>query len=300
LTTPNPLTRESTICKVIEPLSVKFIVDFANGIDVVRDHVRTQKNRTGLFPRMYDGFTGQGVRRQAEVNAHILDTVEGALTWLTELTESLTLSNQVIIQLRDRVDVIAQNVTVLADYSVQTRQHIERLAMAFQIRVDALTQRVDRIELEQHATRQIGVVMSKWAAGRFGGFSPAASCYLAMEELRWGAFGDYCKMYNDKTRMDILTELANRAIIQLAADLRASAQERHVMTSWLQPPHELRQPEDAGDALTYLGDWSRQTEHPFVFAITQPVSHPPLALPKRCDAQRISYGIAAEIFGDEA
>ena len=76
---PHPITRDSEVCEVIQPVIDKFVVDFANSIDVVRGHVAVQRERSGFFARLYDGITGQGAQRQADVNARLGDAVEGAL-----------------------------------------------------------------------------------------------------------------------------------------------------------------------------------------------------------------------------
>lgn len=292
------LTLDSDICRIVEPLSVKFVVDFANGIDVARDHLRVQKKRQGFFSRLYDGISGQGAKRQIEVNANLIDAVEGALVWLNELTETVTLSHQAILQLNKRVDVIVQHVTSLASYSLQSRQKIERLAVQFEQRMDGLTQRVDRIEMEQSATRQLDVVMDKWAAGHYGRFSAAERCYLVFEELRWGAFGDYCAAHNDPVRADLLSRLANRSKIQLERDLELHSEDRVTMHRWRQNLGQSKTLENAAEALQYLGDWSNPEKHPFAFTISQRPSDYPMQLPKICHAARLSNGISAEIFGE--
>ena len=69
----SPVTSTSEICQILTCLPERFVVDFANGIDVARDHVRVQKGRGDFLARCYDGFTGKSVKRQAEVNASLID-----------------------------------------------------------------------------------------------------------------------------------------------------------------------------------------------------------------------------------
>ena len=83
-----PIAPDSALCQSLTCLPEKFIVDFANGIDVVRDHLRVQRQRTGFFARMYDGFTGQGARRQAQINASLADGVEASDRKSTRLNSS--------------------------------------------------------------------------------------------------------------------------------------------------------------------------------------------------------------------
>ncbi|MDD4929899.1 MAG: diguanylate cyclase regulator RdcB family protein [Gallionella sp.] len=294
-----PITRDSEICQVLSSLPEKFIVDFANGIDVARDHLRVQRQRTGMGARFYDGFTGQGARRQAEINASLIDGVEGSLIWLGELTESLALSNYAIVKVNERLSVITQNVTTLAHYSANTRQQLQKLSTDLNKRCDQLSQQIDRIDFEQRAERQLEQVFNKWSAGRFNTFSLAGRCYAAMEELRWGVFGDYCRVHDNQIRQGFLGDLANRAISQLTNDARIEAAERSDMTFWLAKPTARTQLPDATDALAYLGDWSNSEVQPFVFSISQLPEQRPLKFPNRCNANRLAPALVSELFSEQ-
>ncbi len=292
-----PITSDSKIYQVlISSLPNKFIVDFANGIDVGRDHLRVQRQRTGMGARLYDGFTGQGARRQAEINASLIDGVEGSLIWLGELTESLALSNYAIVQVNERLSVITQNVTTLAHYSADTRHQVEKLSIHFNQRCDQLNQQIYRIDFEQRAERQLEQVFNKWAAGRLNTFSLAGRCYAAMEELRWGVFGDYCRIHNNHIRQGFLGDLANRAISQLANDASMEPGDRSEMSSWLARPTGRTLLADATDALAYLGDGSNPEVQPFVFSITQLPEQTPLSVPKICNADRLARALVSELF----
>ena len=158
--TQHPLTQ------TFPALTQKFIVDFANGIDVARDHIRVQRAREGLFERMYDGFTGQAGRRQSEVNARLTDGVEGALRWLTELSQSVTLTNQTLVRVQGRVTELQRNVGHLAQVTVELRERLQMLESRLSEATLRLQQEVARISLEQRAERQMNQVFDKWAAGR--------------------------------------------------------------------------------------------------------------------------------------
>ncbi len=294
-----PITGDSEICQVLSSLPEKFIVDFANGIDVARDHLRVQRQRTGIGARLYDGLTGQGARRQAEINASLIDGVEGSLIWLGELTESLALSNYAIVQVNERLSVITQNVTTLAHYSADTRHQVEKLSIHFNQRCDLLNQQIDRIDFEQRAERQLEQVFNKWAAGRFNTFSLAGRCYAAMEELRWGVFGDYCRVHDNHIQRGFLGDLANRAISQLTNDARIEAADRADMIFWLAKPTGRTLLSDATEALAYLGDWSNPEAQPFVFSITQLPEQRPLDFPNRCNANRLAPALVSELFAEQ-
>ncbi|MBN6349374.1 hypothetical protein JZL91_20700 [Escherichia coli] len=85
------------VCQVLTCLPEKFVVDFANGIDVAQEHIRTAGERT-FFRRLKEGLTGEGAARQNAINASLAQGVEASLRWLTEMTTSLATTNYAIIR----------------------------------------------------------------------------------------------------------------------------------------------------------------------------------------------------------
>lgn len=296
---PTPITRDSEICQVISCLPDKFIVDFANGIDVTRDHLREQRQRSGMYARLYDGFTGQGAKRQEEINANLAKGLESAFTWLNDLTESLTCSNYAIEQVNDRVSVITKNVAILADDLADTRQQLHNLSANLHKRCDQLSEEIVRIGFEQRAERQLTQVINKWAAGRFNSLPYGARCYAVLEELRWGDFGDYCRRNTGQTRNGFLDDLTNRAISQLARDTGLQSYDRRETEFWLTIQPEKNTFLDATEAITYLGDWSRPESRPFVYSITQFPENRPIDLPYRLEASRLASALVSEVFEDQ-
>ncbi len=47
---------DNRVCQVLTCLPEKFVVDFANGIDVAQEHIRTAGERT-FFRRLKEGLT---------------------------------------------------------------------------------------------------------------------------------------------------------------------------------------------------------------------------------------------------
>lgn len=86
---------DNRVCQVLTCLPEKFVVDFANGIDVAQEHIRTAGERT-FFRRLKEGMTGEGAARQNAINASLAQGVEASLRWLTELTTSLATTNYAI------------------------------------------------------------------------------------------------------------------------------------------------------------------------------------------------------------
>lgn len=292
---------DAPICQILNSLSEKFVVDFANGIDVARDHIQMQRRRTGFFSRMYDGFTGQSVRRHAEVNASLVDGVEASLRWLRELTESQAHSNWAIAQVNDRVTALTGNVARLAHYSADTRQQLEELAHRLDVRMQGMAQEVIRIDFIQKAQLNMDATFSKWAAGRFSALAPAARCYAALEELRWGALGDYCRHYSGQRQCyDLMSTVTNRAMKQLAEDVAVSVPARvNTVQVWLTAPSARRNAgADMQQALSYLADGISMDAGPFVRSVVEqrPVN---LSIPLLAGAERIAEAMVQEVFPQE-
>lgn len=300
-----PITPDSPLCQTLRCLPEKFVVDFANGIDVARDHLRVQRGRTDFFARMYDGFTGQGARRQAEINASLADGLEGSLEWLCDLSESLARSNQTIAKVIDRVKALTDDVVRLAHYSADTRERLQTLAHRLDARMQDMAQEIARIDFIQKAQLNVEATFDKWAAGRFAVLSPAARCYAALEELRWGALGDYCRSPHDDMNQcrDLLHWVADRATKQLAEDVAAGRDASPEMeTVWLAAPPVRRN--DGGDdmrqALAYLADRMAVDGAPFASSAVLGPARLPRAVPLFAKARRVAEAMVYEVFPQEA
>lgn len=292
----SPVTSTSEICQILTCLPERFVVDFANGIDVARDHVRVQKGRGDFFARCYDGFTGKSAKRQAEVNASLIDGVEASLCWLTDLTNSLAQSNLAIARVNDRLSDLKRDAAKIAMYSAQTRQELTELSRRLNVRCTNIEAEVARIDFVQRVQINLGDVFAKWQAGRFDAFSPAGRCFVAFEELRWGAFGDYCRMHTGRERQEFWDQAVNLAIAQLKQDLRVAASERLDSQAWLSCPRGGSVLPDRLDALAYLGSDYQSHQNPFVWTVTRLVESMPLAVPRIMSAKRLSEALASDVF----
>lgn len=298
-----PIEADAAIFQTLHCLTEKFVVDFANGIDVTHDHLRVQHARSGIFLRMYDSFTGQGVRRQAEINANLADGVEATLHWLGELTESLAHSTSAIAQVNDRVTALTKNVTQLVHYSADTRKQLEALTHQLNRRMHGMAQEIARIDFIQKAQLNMDATFDKWAAGRFASLSPAARCYAALEELRWGALGDYCRKHNGQRQCHEFKQMvADRATKQLAEDAAVSLHEPAAMNQvWLATPttKQGRGDDDLWQAVAYLADDLPVDNAPFVNSAVQqrPASR---VVPLIADARRVAAALTQEVLHPEA
>lgn len=264
-----PVEIKNDVFRAMNFLPEKFVVDFANGIDVARDHIRFQRENDKFLMRILNGFSGKSARRQNEINQSLADGVEGALKWLTELTHSVAKTNYALVKVNERVAVIQKNVIDLAHYSAETRQKLEALSVQLHSRIDQLSHEINRIDITQKAKIQLDHVFDKWGGGKLNHFSPITKCYITLEELYWGNFGDLCRSQienNQTLAQTMLENLANRLIQQLTKEADTTAQQRVGLSTWTNQHITSEQiANDWIEALNYAGDWAEPDQHPFVF-----------------------------------
>lgn len=292
-----PIQLNSDLCKTLTSVPEKFIVDFANGIDVARDHLRVQHDRSGFFVRLWDGFTGTSARRQSAINASLIDGVEGSLKWLTQLSKELANSNLSIAKVNYRVTQLTTQICSLIDYSEDTRNQLESLGVELNERIKLLDNNIIRIDFVQKVRINLDQVFDKWEAGRFVGLSPAGNCYAAIEELRYGAFGDYCRMHKGIERDRFLEQAVDRATVQLAKDVEASASSRlSVNDIWLKLPAPVKRNKDWADALAYLANGFSLQDAPLITTIARQLPEGQAGVPLIAGASRIAETVIQEAF----
>lgn len=176
--------------------------------------------------RLYDGFSGQGTRRQTEINASLLDSVTASLTWLQELSVSLARSNLAITQVKDRIAKLQNSLIDIANYSADTRIQLDNLSIALNNRCNDLQQELERIDLIQQANIHMDQIFSRWESRKLASLSLAGQCYGVLEELRWGFFGDLIRHGSSSERARHLEILSNRTIVLLSKEINSNPQSR--------------------------------------------------------------------------
>ena len=288
---PHPITRDSEVCEVIEPVIDKFVVDFANSIDVVRGHVAVQRERGGFGARLYDGITGQGAQRQADINARLGDAVEGAFEWLTDLTRDLAHTNRVVAQHSLALARLNEAVTRMASL-VATRQELADLRWELKHELERLGAWVAKVEAKTDAKAHMDLVFSKWKANQYQRLPILARCYVAFEELRWGAFGYFCEAHPGDRNV-LLATLQNEAMSQMRIDAGLDTPQDRVDTEVWISEIKKQWPDGAG-ALAYLGEDHDLGANPLVALVTR--DRRGNKVPGRSNACRLARMLAKEMF----
>ncbi|VXD08703.1 conserved hypothetical protein [Enterobacterales bacterium 8AC] len=287
----NPIMTTQDVVQVLPCLHEKFVVDLANGVDIVRDHTRTQQSQR-FFERLWHDLTGTNAQRQQAINASLADGVDSSLRWLIELTGSLAKSHYAITQVNDRVNQLVHHTAEIAHYAAETRSQLHQFAENVNTRCLALEQEVQGLRQTQDGMLHLNRVFTRWQAGRYPQFSLAGRCYAVIEALRWGAFGDLLRSSDASQHNVLIDDLRDRAITQMLRDADVTASERKNSDFWLAVPDT-----HFGEGLAYLGDWCDPHYHPVVSAITQTDQVLPLGMPIRSTAERLASAMVDEVFG---
>lgn len=286
---------DNRVCQVLTCLPEKFVVDFANGIDVAQEHIRTVGERT-FFRRLKEGLTGEGAARQNAINASVAQGLEASLRWLTELTTSLATTNYAITRVNDRVSSLVSDTARLAHYSADTREQLLILVDQVHHKLNHLEEKLHRVDQVQRAQLHLEQIFSWWSAGRYASFSPAGRCYVALEELRWGAIGDVIRQGETGQVNQLLDILRHKALTQMAQESGGSATVRLNTLDWLGGQGREQADNEWHDAINWLGDWCSEEQHPVIWSTTQAAEHLPVRMPRLCSAERLSESMVDEIF----
>ncbi len=116
---------------------------------------------------------------------------------------------------------------------------------------------------------------------------PAGRCYVALEELRWGAFGDVIRQGETGQVNQLLDILRHKALTQMAQESGGSATVRLNTLDWLGGQGREQADNEWHDAINWLGDWCSEEQHPVIWSTTQAAEHLPVRMPRLCSAERL-------------
>ncbi|EKS1843595.1 methyl-accepting chemotaxis protein [Cronobacter muytjensii] len=174
-------------------------------------------------------------------------------------------------------------------------QALDVMACQYQQSAARLESQLRQSDLMASAQRHISDVMTRWKSGEFNGWSPAGRCYVALEELRWGAFGDAWRLGEPHLRSTLLPQVYEEMALRLAQSVNASANTRHFCQQWMHTPPQPGLLEHK-DMLCWLGAEYDEERHPVSWSITQTWQSMSLGMPRICSARRLVNALVEEIF----
>lgn len=119
--------------------------------------------------------------------------------------------------------------------------------------------------------------------------------YLDAVLLRWGAFGDACRLANADVVLMLKDNLRTMAAQALADSVNAAPATRHYYHHWLSTP-VVGGSGEYNDMLSWLGDWCDAQRHPVSWSVTQRWQNVALGMPRLCSAKRLADAMVEEIF----
>jgi len=155
----------------------------------------------------------------------------------------------------------------------------------------ALTQRGLTVQAGEHSEQ----IFTRWRAGAYDGWSLPGRCFVALEELRWGAFGDACRLANADVVLMLKDNLRTMAAQALADSVNAAPATRHYYHHWLSTP-AVGGSGEYNDMLSWLGSWCDAQRHPVSWSVTQRWQNVALGMPRLCSAKRLVDAMVEEIF----
>lgn len=75
-------------------------------------------------------------------------------------------------------------------------------------------------------------IFTRWRAGAYNARSLHRRCFIVLEELRWGAFGDAFRLGSPQAVALLLGDLRVKATQHLAESINAAPTTRHYYHQW--------------------------------------------------------------------
>lgn len=283
----------SEVCKAVPCIIEKSVLDFFNSIHVAHDHIRTQKDRNSFRSRIFDGLIGNSARRQSDINTNLQDAINKTVPLIEQLFKGVEINSYALNGVKDEIKKLKSGMVELSE---DLYFKLDALSQELDMRMLSLQEEVSRIDVTQQANLNLNRAFSKWKAGRLSVYSPAGRCYAVTEELRWGAFGDYCRSHSARDRDRFIEQAIDMATIQLAEDAGVRIASRvSTYDNWFSLQNSS-QHNDFHDGLTYLADEFDEMSSPFISTVTQSLPERLVRVPLLANASRVAEAVIQEVF----
>ncbi|WP_312952031.1 diguanylate cyclase regulator RdcB family protein [Superficieibacter sp.] len=279
----------------LESVHPKFIVDLVLGIDNPRQTPIAPQQQ--LFrERLMNEIMAQAQLRSWSMVGALSENAAMRVGLADKLAGSLDPGHLALSKMGHHLLILQQkgNETpgVLQLYGEVGERFLRRAAH----KQRALSQRGLMVQAGEHSDQ----IFTRWQAGNYRGWSLAGRCFVALEELRWGAFGDACRLVTEEARALLMDNLRAMATQYLAQSINASAATRHFYHQWLSTPTAPALM-DHKEMLCWLGSDCDAERQPVSWSVTQSWQTVALGMPRLCSAMRLATAMVDEIFvGEES
>ncbi|HCP6526337.1 TPA: hypothetical protein OU267_004286 [Escherichia coli] len=233
---------------------------------------------------------------QAQVSGEIKHEIELALTsanhFLRQQQDALKVQLAALFQ--DDSEPLSE-IRTRCETLLQTAQNT--ISRDFTLRFAELESTLCRVltDVIRPIEQQVKKIFTRWRAGAYNAWSLPGRCFIVLEELRWGAFGDACRLGSPQAVALLLGDLLEKATQHLAESINAAPTTRHYYHQWFASSTVPTGGEHA-DFLSWLGKWTTADKQPVCWSVTQRWQTVALGMPRLCSAQRLAGAMLEEIF----
>ncbi|QMI06755.1 diguanylate cyclase regulator RdcB family protein [Citrobacter sp. RHB25-C09] len=279
--------------RTLESIHPKFMVDLIYGDEPKRASVTLQQqqfrdrltqeilSQTQLRAWAIAGVYSEHLMMRLKLVERLAAMFDPGHLALTRISQRLTFLQQSDITRGQSAPGLVQQVASLSEWFNQRCAYKEK----------ALSQRGLTVQAGEHSEQ----VFTRWLAGAYDGWSLPGRCFVALEELRWGPFGDACRLANPEVVQMLKDNLRAMASNYLAHSIHAAPTTRHYYHHWLNASAAAGAGE-YNDMLSWLGDWCEADKHPVCWSVTQRWQTVALGMPRLCSAKRLVDAMVEEIF----
>ncbi len=250
----------------------KLLIDMVNCLDVSEGHIRVAQIReNSLLSRFCDGVSGKGQRRSNAIAEHQQTSLRNLIEVTTDLARHTAHGHRVLAIVGKRLKTLEISLARVAHEVVAQRDAVRALRADMQNELNRVDAEFKRLDMHTAAQDQLEWIFSRWDAGVWDALPLAGRCYIAINELYWGNFGDYY-MRHPGERGRILLETAQHKIVaRLQRDARVGPHDSLALDAWLGPlPERSKSSQLYAEGLSWLGDKHRLLDtHPIAYLCTQ-------------------------------
>lgn len=287
--------------KTLPILADKVLIDFINHLEISRDHIRVQRQRQGLTQRFLDSITGKGQERQIEINTNLTEGLDQVKTWLTALHEqdiqnmhALNHLGEKLLETRQGVMKLYAHHQELATLVSHLSADLKMLSEQCQTQFQHFNDRLSFLEAKTLAQDHLEKHILYWQQTPNLPIQAGLSwVLLSLEDLFWGAFGNFYRQYRHHPQSKTFLENARLKLLhafQVRCYSNSSFDALRPTLSLLEPIRSEHS--ETRDTLAYLLQENQAHLTPFGWTIhalstNSPMASLPLKLPRVIKGERL-------------
>ena len=251
----------------------KLLIDMVNSLDVADSHICIAQVQQGsFFSRCYDSLSGQAQQRNNAIAEHQQTSLRSVISVTTELARSIAHGHRALAVAGERLTKLELSLARVAHKLADQRDELRALHTTMHQELTRVDAELSRLDMYAAAQEHRELVFSRWGAGGWNALPLASRCYVAINELYWGDFGEYCRRHPGERSRVMLETVKNKAVAQLRDDADVKPLQPVSLTRcWLAPVDQPSQTTRLfSEGLSWLGDQHRLDDaHPMGYLCTQ-------------------------------